>query len=29
VDTGERVVFDVPFWFAVAAFAGDAEIVTG
>jgi hypothetical protein len=29
VDTGELVVFDVPFWFAVAAFAGDAEIVTG
>ncbi len=28
VETGELVVFDVPFWFAVAAFAQDAEIVT-
>ena len=28
-DTGKLVVFDLPFWFAVAAFAGDAEIVTG
>jgi hypothetical protein len=25
--TGKPVVFDEPFWFAVAAFAGDAEIV--
>jgi hypothetical protein len=27
-ETGELVVFDLPFWFAVAAFAQDAEIVT-
>jgi len=26
-ETGELVVFDLPFWFAVAAFAQDAEIV--
>jgi len=26
-ETGELVVFDLPFWFAVAAFAPDAEIV--
>jgi Protein of unknown function (DUF3179) len=28
-ETGELVVFDLPFWFAVAAFAPDAEIVGG
>ncbi len=28
-DTGELVVHDLPFWFAVAAFAPDAEIVRG
>jgi hypothetical protein len=28
-ETGELVVFDLPFWFAVAAFAPDAEIVRG
>ena len=28
-ETGELVVFDQPFWFAVAAFAPDAEIVRG
>ena len=28
-ETGELVVFDVPFWFAVAAFAPDAKIVRG
>ena len=28
-ETGDLVVFDVPFWFAVAAFAPDAEIVRG
>jgi hypothetical protein len=27
--TGELVAFDLPFWFAVAAFAPDAEIVRG
>ncbi len=27
--TGKLVVFDLPFWFAVAAFAQDAEIVRG
>jgi hypothetical protein len=26
-ETGELVLFDLPFWFAVAAFAPDAEIV--
>ena len=28
-ETGELVVHDLPFWFAVAAFAPDAEIVRG
>jgi len=28
-ESGELVVFDQPFWFAVAAFAPDAEIVRG
>ncbi len=28
-ETGELVVFDLPFWFAVAAFAPNAEIVRG
>ena len=27
-DTGELVVFDLPFWFSVAAFASDAKIIT-
>ena len=26
-DTGELVVFDLPFWFSVAAFASDAKII--
>lgn len=28
-ETGELAVFDLPFWFAVAAFAPDADIVRG
>jgi hypothetical protein len=28
-ETGELVAFDLPFWFAVAAFAPDAEIARG
>ena len=28
LETGERVPFDTPFWFAVAAFRPDARIVT-
>ena len=27
-ETGERVAFDTPFWFAVAAFRTDVKIIT-